>query len=155
MTWGTTRKRRIIILLEIWIHRYSLPQEHKRKMPWHVLDRQARIWDDTSTSRMGVCILCLVLESAILFGLLRHVVCLCIEMTHLSRLVYSVWVVLWSLLGWWMNSVVYLIYMYEGRFFMYGCNHLSTNCDIFSVMLSQLETMGRIRWFVEFAPRLW
>ena len=40
------------------------------------------------------------------------------------------------------NSVVSL--MYEGRFFMYGCNHLLTNCDILSVMLSQLETMGRI-----------
>ena len=39
-----------------------------------------------------------------------------------------------------MNSVVSL--MYEGRFCTYGCSHLSTNCDIFSVMLSQLETMG-------------
>ena len=35
-----------------------------------------------------------------------------------------------------MNSVVSL--MYEGRFCTYGCSHLSTNCDIFSVMLSQL-----------------
>ena len=32
--------------------------------------------------------------------------------------------------------------MYEGRFCTYGCSHLSTNCDIFSVMFSQLETMG-------------
>ena len=40
-----------------------------------------------------------------------------------------------------MNSVVSL--MYEDRFFTYGCNHLSTNWDIF-VMLSHLETMGRI-----------
>ena len=40
------------------------------------------------------------------------------------------------------NSVVSLTH--EGRFLMYGCSHLSMNCDIFSVMLSQLETMGRI-----------
>ena len=39
-----------------------------------------------------------------------------------------------------MNSVV--SFMYEGRFLTYGCNHLSTNWDIFSVMLSQLETMA-------------
>ena len=38
-----------------------------------------------------------------------------------------------------MNLVVSL--MYEGRFFTYGCSHLSTNWDIFSVMLSQLETI--------------
>ena len=42
-----------------------------------------------------------------------------------------------------MNLVVSL--MYDDRFFfMYGCSHLSTNWDIFSVMLSQLETVGRI-----------
>ena len=42
-----------------------------------------------------------------------------------------------------MNSVVSFTY-YEGRLFTYGCSHLSTNWDIFSVMLSQLETMGQI-----------
>ena len=41
-----------------------------------------------------------------------------------------------------MNSVESLIY--EGRFFMYGCNHLLINWNIFSVMLLQLETMGQI-----------
>ena len=43
---------------------------------------------------------------------------------------------------WLINSVV--SFTYEGRLFTYGCSHLSTNWDIFSVMLSQLETMGRI-----------
>ena len=70
-----------------------------------------------------------------------------------------------------MNLVVSL--MYEGRLFMYGCSHLSTNWDIFSVMLSQLETMGQIPigflciffrkysfevlfggWFAKLIPRL-
>ena len=48
----------------------------------------------------------------------------------------------WVASIWLINSVVSLTY--EGRFLTYGCSHLSTNCDIFSVMLSQLETMGQI-----------
>ena len=48
----------------------------------------------------------------------------------------------WVVSIWLINSVVSLIY--EGRFLTYGCSHLSTNWDIFSVMLSQLETVGRI-----------
>ena len=43
---------------------------------------------------------------------------------------------------WFMNSVV--SFTYEGRRCTYGCSHLSTNWDIRSVMLSQLETIGRI-----------
>ena len=48
----------------------------------------------------------------------------------------------WVASIWLINSVVSLTY--EGRFLTYGCSHLSTNCDILSVVLSQLETMGRI-----------
>ena len=44
---------------------------------------------------------------------------------------------------WFMNSVG-LSHNYEGRRCTYGCSHLSTNWDIRSVMLSQLETIGRI-----------
>ena len=43
---------------------------------------------------------------------------------------------------WLINSVV--SFTYEGRLFTYGCSHLSTNWDIFSFILSQLETMGRM-----------
>ena len=43
---------------------------------------------------------------------------------------------------WFMNSVVSFIY--EGKLVTYGCSHLSTNWDIFSVILSQLETIGRM-----------
>ena len=32
----------------------------------------------------------------------------------------------------------------EGSFFTCGCSHLSTNCEIGSVMLLQLDTMGLI-----------
>ena len=38
---------------------------------------------------------------------------------------------------WLMNYVVSLTY--EDRFLTYSCSHLSTNWDIFSVMLSHLE----------------
>ena len=41
---------------------------------------------------------------------------------------------------WFMNSVVSFIY--EGKLVTDGCSHLSTNWDIFSVILSQLETIG-------------
>ena len=41
---------------------------------------------------------------------------------------------------WFMNSVVSFIY--EGKLVTYGCSHLSTNWDIFSIILSQLETIG-------------
>ena len=43
---------------------------------------------------------------------------------------------------WFMNSVVFFIY--EGKLVTYGCSHLSTNWDIFSVILSQLETIGQM-----------
>ena len=42
---------------------------------------------------------------------------------------------------WFMNSVV--SFTYECKHFTYDCSHLSTNWDILSVMLSQLETIGR------------
>ena len=40
------------------------------------------------------------------------------------------------------NSVESL--RYEGRFFTCGCSHLSTNCDMGSVILLQLDTIGLI-----------
>ena len=40
------------------------------------------------------------------------------------------------------NSVESL--RYEGRFFTCGCGHLSTNCDMGSVILLQLDTIGLI-----------
>ena len=40
------------------------------------------------------------------------------------------------------NSVV--SFRYEGRFLTYGCNHWSTNWDMVSVMLLQLDTIGII-----------
>ena len=43
---------------------------------------------------------------------------------------------------WFMNSVV--SFMYEGKLLTYGCSHWFTNWDIFSFMLSQLDTIGRI-----------
>ena len=33
-------------------------------------------------------------------------------------------------------------FMCDGSCFTYGCSHLSTNCEIFSVMLLQLDTIG-------------
>ena len=41
-----------------------------------------------------------------------------------------------------MNSVE--SFRYEGRFLTTGWSHLSTNVDMGSVMLLQLDTMGRI-----------
>ena len=35
-------------------------------------------------------------------------------------------------------------FRYEGRCFMRGCNHLSTNWDMGSVILLQLDTIGLI-----------
>lgn len=35
-------------------------------------------------------------------------------------------------------------FKYEGSFFTYGWSHLSTNCEIGSVILLQLDTMGLI-----------
>ena len=43
---------------------------------------------------------------------------------------------------WFMNSVV--SFTYDGKLSTYCCSHLSTNWDILSVMLSQLETIGWI-----------
>ena len=43
---------------------------------------------------------------------------------------------------WFINSL--MSFTYEGRRHTYGCSHLSTNWDIRSVMLSQLETTGQI-----------
>ena len=40
------------------------------------------------------------------------------------------------------NSVV--SFRYEGRFFTCGCNHLSANWDMGSVILLQLDTIGLI-----------
>ena len=40
------------------------------------------------------------------------------------------------------NSVEFL--RYEGSFFTCGCSHLSTNCDMSSVILLQLDTIGLI-----------
>ena len=40
------------------------------------------------------------------------------------------------------NSVESL--RYEGSFFTCGCSHLSTNCDMGSVTLLQLDTIGLI-----------
>ena len=67
------------------------------------------------------------------------------------------------------NSIVSL--RYEVSFFTYGCNHRSTNWDMGSVMLLQLDTIGLrvfvnffqeiksgceclLRWFTEFKPCL-
>ena len=35
-------------------------------------------------------------------------------------------------------------FMCDGSCFTYGCSHLSTNCEIFSVMLLQLDTIGLV-----------
>ena len=35
-------------------------------------------------------------------------------------------------------------FRYEGKFFTCGCNHLSTNWDMDSVILLQLDTIGLI-----------
>ena len=43
---------------------------------------------------------------------------------------------------WFINSL--MSFKYEGRHHTYGCSHLSTNWDIRSVMLSQLENIGQI-----------
>ena len=63
-----------------------------------------------------------------------------IVMIHLWMLIQFVGGLSCSI--WFMNSVVSFIY--EGKLVTYGYSHLSTNWDIFSIILSQLETIGRM-----------
>ena len=42
------------------------------------------------------------------------------------------------------KSIVSFSFRYEGNFLMCGCSHLSTNWDMRSVMLLQVDTIGLI-----------